>query len=528
MIRRSPWWARALAALIALGAAAIVLVALTDGDRVRGNGHDRPPADAPNAPNIDPDATGRARGPLAEAPNIVFVLTDDQSLDSFTPRSMPETFAKIVRPGTRFGDAVAAPPLCCPYRAGFLTGQYPHNNGVLSNKPGYTDLSAPGHTFGNWLRGRGYETALIGKYLNGIEDLPGAVVAPGWDEWLSAWFGSGMLNPRLNDDGSFVRRRGYLTNILTNRALEFIDASAPRGRPFFLWLTQLSPHSIPRGRLPTDSCEAGMPQPTKADFEGFAGPRFSVIGSKPSFNERDISDKPRDLPRIDGETRQRLRRYWRCEVSSLAAVDRGVGRIVDRLEALGELDNTILVFSSDNGFLHGEHRDVKGKGDIFREQMEVPLAVRVPASLLGSPPAPAVGRTVTQLDLTATLLDLAGADPCLAGRGCRRMDGRSLIKLLRGEDPRWARDRKILFELDNRCTQIGVRTKRHTYSQIEPACGGGDVQLYDRTRDPYELRNVARRKPQLVEDLRRTTLRLVRCSGASGRDEKQAGAPFCR
>jgi arylsulfatase A-like enzyme len=441
---------------------------------------------------------------------------------------MPETFAKVVRPGTHFRDAIAAPPLCCPYRAGFLTGQYPHNNGVLSNKPGYEELTAPAHTFGNWLRSRGYETALIGKYLNGIEDLPGAVVAPGWDEWLSAWFGSGMVKPKLNDGGNFVREPGYLTNVLTRRALEFIDAEAPRSRPFFLWLAQLSPHSIPSDRLPGDSCEKGMPQPTKTDYEAFEGPQFSVIGSKPSFNERDISDKTRELPRIDRQTRLRLRRYWRCEVSSLAAVDRGIGRIVDRLEALGELDNTVIVFGSDNGFLHGEHRDVKGKGDIFREQMEVPLAMRVPAAVLGASAVAKVERTVTQLDLTATLLELAGTDPCLAGRGCRRMDGRSFARLLRGDDPRWARDRKILFELDNRCTQIGVRTKRYTYSQIEPACGGGDVQLYDRSHDPFELRNVAKRKPQLVEDLRRTTLRLVRCSGASGRDEKQAGAPFCR
>jgi arylsulfatase A-like enzyme len=275
-----------------------------------------------------------------------------------------------------------------------------------------------------------------------------------------------------------------------------------------------------------------MPQPTDADYEDFTGPTFEeTIQSKPSYNEPGYGDKPREVDPLTPEQEQFIAKYWRCEIASLASVDRGIGDLVDRLDDLGELNETIVVFGSDNGFFHGEHRYPRGKGDIYREAMEVPLAVRIPPSVLGEQAVDSVGSTVTQLDLTATLLELGGADPC-NGSKCRRLDGRSFAPLLRGDSSSWWGKRAVLFELGkSRCRlKVGVRTKRHTYVQRAPECDEGekDAELYNRIQDPFELKNLARREKKAARRLARLTEDLRRCSGVEGRDPKALGATFCR
>jgi hypothetical protein len=162
--------------------------------------------------------------------------------------------------------------------------------------------------------------------------------------------------------------------------------------------------------------------------------------------------------------------------------------------------------------------------------MEVPLAVRIAQNVLGEPAADSVASTVTQLDLTATLMELSGADPCATEFRCRRLDGRSFEPLLRGDSSSWWRKRAVLFELGKRCRlKVGVRTKRHTYVQRAPECDGPkDAELYNRIKDPFEVRSLARREEMTVRRLARRTAELRQCSGVKGRDPKSFGKTFCR
>ena len=194
----------------------------------------------PNPP-IEPDPA------YGEQPNIVFIYTDDQDYSSFTRRIMPNTFREIVDRGTNFTNYYDATPLCCPARAGVLTGQYGHNNGVLANKPGYGDLEDNENTLPVWLQRAGYKTAIAGKYLNGYEKSVDDKdeVAPGWDLWsVEIGNGRGYYDFKLAVNGHQRKERykgKYLTDVINQRAVEDIEQLSGQ-TPFFLWVTQSAPH----------------------------------------------------------------------------------------------------------------------------------------------------------------------------------------------------------------------------------------------------------------------------------------------
>jgi len=462
------------------------------------------------------------------SPNIVFILTDDQALRTFRPDVMPRTFDQVVRPGTRFTQALATPPLCCPYRAGLITGQHAHNHGVTSNNPGYAQLLDTGNVLPAWLRGAGYETSLVGKYLNGTREVLGAGAAPGWDEWYAADLKSGFQDPLIADNGDFVTTQGYLTDVLTDRAVDYIDDRASEPDPFFLLLAHVAPHPNPRT---TAFCSSGQPQPTASDYRAFDGPSFRKV-RPPSFDEADVSDKPtriRRLNRLTADEVKQIHNRWRCTVAALQAVDRSVGRVMDTLLQTGQLNDTVVIYGSDNGVFYGEHRINHGKGRAYDEAWRVPFAIRATAGALGGPAAGRVTELVTQQDLTATVLELADAAPCVSPAECRRLDGRSLMGLLRGDADDWPR-RRVLYELWPGCPRkaLGVRTARYVYAQRAPECGGGQVELYNVKADPFELENLATRRPDVAQRMLALARRQRACTGVEGRDEPVAGRPFCR
>ena len=461
-----------------------------------------------------------------DQPNIVFILADDQAQNSFTRKVMPRTFERVVKPGTRFKQALATPPLCCPYRAGFITGQLPHNHGVTSNRPGYSLLLEPDNVLPEWLREAGYDTALVGKYLNGTSAALGADAAPGWDEWYAADLGSGFVDPTIATGGDFVTVPGYLTDVLTDRAVDYIEDRASESEPFFLWLSQLAPHG---NESTTEFCPSSAPQPTAEDYLAFDGPSFAKVRS-PSFDEADISDKPARIKRHEPLTREQvetIHNRWRCTVAAMASVDRGVERVMDALQETGQLDDTIVVYGSDNGVFFGEHRIVQGKSEPYDEAWRVPFAIRAPAGVLGGAAAGAVQEIVTQQDFAATVLELAGASPCIGPSQCRRLDGQSFLPLLRGDADEWPR-RKVLYELWPECNRklVGIRTHRYVYVQRPPECGGGGKELYDRKQDPFEMESLVSKRPDLAERLKRLVLRQRTCTGVAGLDEPFDGRPL--
>jgi len=428
-------------------------------------------------------------------PNIVVVMTDDQTAESI--RFMPNVQELLGEEGTTFTNHLVSYSLCCPSRSTFLTGQYAHNHGVLGNDPphgGYAKLDHT-NTLPVWLQRSGYTTTLVGKYLNGYGDTDPNERPPGWDDWY-ALVGKSAYHPydyQMNRNGE-IRQYGstpedYQTDVLADDAVDAIDRRAPSSAPFFLWVTPLAPHREP---------SVGPIQPAPRHLGAYDD---LPLPRPPNFNEADVSDKPafvRQLPRLTAAKIDEITTAYRREAESLLAVDEMVGRMYDALQESGELDNTIFVFVSDNGFSHGEHRWPTGKVRVYDEAVRVPLIVRGP----GFAADRQVTDPVINIDLAPTLVERSGATPG------RVMDGRSL----RDRD----RSRPILFEAQHSINPyFGVQSGRWVWVEYT----NGEKELYDMIADPYQL--ASRHKDPGLTNLRTNLADLLAelktCTGDSCR-----------
>lgn len=466
-----------------------------------------------------------------QAPNLVVLLTDDQTLASYTPSVMPITTTLLGKRGTTFTQGIVSTPQCCPSRAGLFTGQYAHNNGVRSNNPGYASLKRPRSTLPAWLSKAGYRTAHIGKFLNGY---PRPIhSAPGWTRWRTA-IEPDYVAPKFSFDGKFMPLEEYLTYVNTREAVTAIRDFSPGRKPFYVQIDHTAPHIGSRNE--PGRC-AGGPIPPPEDEALYADAK---VPPSPAIDERDVSDKPafiRNRPLSTPEERARINLLYGCALGTLPAVDRGVREVVSALRETGELGNTMIVFLSDNGYSYGEHRVSLTKGLGYEEHIRVPFVVRPPKSFPRKFRRGArLKAPVANVDIAPTILHLAGAKPCAKG-SCRRLDGRSLVPLLKGRKPKWSKRRGILtsFDINARvykrsCSWVGLRTRK--VSVIEhrslPVPGTkrcrptSSYERYDLKRDPHQLQNLGR-KPKLAKRLNR----LARCSGIKGRDAKRRGVPFC-
>jgi N-acetylglucosamine-6-sulfatase len=433
-------------------------------------------------------------------PNIVVIETDDQTIKSM--RVMDNVNSLIGDRGVRFRNSFVNHSLCCPSRATFLTGQYMHNHRVHGNQ-------APNGGFGRfqalhgnnnlavWLRRARYYTALFGSYLNGYVFRP--LVPRGWSEWRTG-ANQKVYGYTLDENGTLVRYgqdpNHFKQDVLTRKAVNLVNRRAPRARPFFLWLTYTAPHiGEPPNPNPPGNCRASAtPAPRHAHaFDSEPLPR------PPNFNEADVSDKPaaiRDRPRLTPDQIADIQRMYRCELESLLSVDEGVKKIVDALRAKAELGNTVLIYTSDNGYFHGEHRIPRYKQHIYEESIRVPLQMRGP----GIPRGVKVRRLAINADLAPTIVDLANADPGLL------MDGRSLIPV--ANHPRIGRRRKLLIEEPS---FKAIRTKRYMYAEHRT----GKRELYDLRKDPFELRS-RHKAPAYASVRRRLAARLDQLRSCAG------------
>ena len=421
-----------------------------------------------------------ASGP-PKRPNIVVIMTDDQTVESL--RVMKNVKRLLAARGASFDNSFVSYSLCCPSRATFLTGQYAHNHGVLSNKPpfgGYARLRGRS-TLPVWLEQAGYETILVGKYLNGYGDGDPTEIPPGWTEWHGAVNNSAyqFYNYVLNENGTLVKYgrdpASYQTDVYADKAVDVVRRRAAEKAPFFLWVTFLAPHI------------GGPPTPGRSALTTLPAPRhlgrFDAVAlpTPPSFNELDVSDKPspiRSRPTLSDEKVAEITERYRLELESLLAVDEAVARIVAELRRSGELSHTLIVFTSDNGFLHGEHRIPLGKVWPYEPSSRVPLIMRGPGIRAGL----RLRQSVANIDLAPTIVDATGA------RAGLTMDGRSLWPLL--EDPGifWGRD--LLHEgplTDELLSKFAaIRTPSWLYSHRLT----GAEELYDLVQDPYQLTNL--------------------------------------
>jgi N-acetylglucosamine-6-sulfatase len=482
-------------------------------------------------------------------PNLVVIQVDDMPLSFMQPSVMPNTIELLGNQGTTFSEYVVTTPLCCPSRATLLSGQYGHNNGVLANRPGYSDLVDKQNILPAWLKRSGYSTIHIGRYLNGYKQVGSHRPGPGWDEWYTALEPRNYYSYDLETNGRNVhygkKPKDYLTSVLNNLAVRAIRRHSKGPKPFYIQLDHLAPHD--EWRNTGGPCgRSAIPAP--GDLEPFAN---VPLPSPPNYNEEDMSDKPAflyALETVDEFAQADIQREWRCRVASMLAVDRGVQRIVSTLGAKGELGNTMIAFVSDNGFYHGEHRIPYEKYLPYEEGIHMPMLIRFPPSV-GA--VPSVDTMTANIDIAPTLLELGGATPCIGKKGtvCRVLDGRSVLPLARGENPDWAAERDIVIELDRRfgeaslpfrpCFYQGIRTV--TYSYIEylsvPGADGlcretRQIDFYDVDADPYQLENLFPTPPATPERTayERLSARLNElrdCSGIEGRDPVPASGHYC-
>jgi N-acetylglucosamine-6-sulfatase len=419
--------------------------------------------------------------PASARPNVVVLMTDDQTVASL--RYMANVRRLLIDQGTLFRDNVATFPLCCPSRSTQLTGQYAHNHQVLHNTRPLGGFSKLDHanTLPVWLREAGYRTMHVGRYLNGYEYADG--VPTGWDEWHAAPHSSAFNYTRwkVNENGALVSYPDaahpgeYETDFFGRRASELIEAAAPGDRPFYLQVWFVAPH---RGspRDPDDPTTVGTPSPAPRHRDLFATTPFP---RPPSFDEARMFDKPQvvaDRPRLDPLTIAGIEENWRQELESLQAVDDAVAGVYDTLARTGELDNTLIVFTADNGFMHGEHRAKAEKVLLYEESVRVPLVMRGPSIPVGFRDP----RPVANIDLAPTIVDATDAIPR------RVLDGRSLLPQLADRTAWWGRD--ILLENGQGANGVpsyrAIRTGSFVYAEHLTT---GEYELYDLERDPYQL-----------------------------------------
>jgi arylsulfatase A-like enzyme len=444
-------------------------------------------------------------------PNILLILADD--LDAGSAALMPRLKSLVADRGLTFRNSFASTPVCCPSRASILTGQYTHNHGILDNFDAsgscfeqFRDAGQERSTLATWLQDAGYRTGMIGKYLNRYPgDRRGAnprYVPPGWDEWYAIIGVDAYYDYFLNHNGRLARYfdvpEHYQTDVLADLAVDFVarEGASP-ARPFFLWLAPIAPH------LPA------IPAPRHENaFPDARAPRT------PSFNELDMSDKPlwfqdpRQLPLLTEDDIARLDATYRERLRSLLAVDEMVERLVAALEATGQLANTYVVFTSDNGFHLGHHRFNRGKGTVYEPSVRIPLVVRGP----GVPEGRVRPHPVLNVDLPQTFGQLAGAR--LPGS----VDGRSFVSLL-GEEARGGWRTEVLLENpltprppDEFQGWWAFQTDGLAYAEYR----SGERELYDLRDDPDQTESLhGRADPALLEALSRRLAQLRNCRGAS-------------
>jgi len=448
----------------------------------------------------------------SKPPNFLIILTDDQRVDTLTPEFMPKTWKKIVQQGILFENAFVTTPLCCPSRASILTGTLARHHGVLrnvtnSNRAEFADMNH----FPEDLKNSGYFTGLVGKFLNSWKGPWRGRRKDEFDYWAAVNLSKDQY-PYFNFDlylnSQVIQYRcadpplegcEYITDELLRYSSMFLRQAVDSGRPFLLYFAPNAPHdpSTPAPR------HAGL----YADFPAYR---------PPSFAESDLSDKPhwiqdaawipRDSegqPYMEAGIQEEIDSSRLSQLRSLAAVDEAVDTMLEMLKDEGVLGNTVILFTSDNGFYWGEHF-LEGKNAPYEEGIRVPFAIRYPPLIPTGSPQINTKHMVANIDIAPTIYELAGIPIP------DQIEGKSLVPLFSNDEAPW---RKWLFfeGWPDRPGDIGdpdqcrppfraIRGRKYIYIRYDSNTGTGapcvfdvpdDPELYNLQSDPYQLNNIA-------------------------------------
>lgn len=481
--------------------------------------------------------------PKENRPNFLFILTDDLDKELGSINYMPHLQELLVAKGLTVEDYYISNSVCCPSRSTFLRGQYNHNNQIYQNTPPYGGfqrfylLQEESSTIGTWLQAAGYRTVLLGKYLNGYPFAEDREYVPvGWTEWYGAAKGrpyrgysyalneNGVLIDYEVDDGE--AQSDYITDVLSRKTAEFIRESADAQAPFFVFLSVYAPH------------EPAEPAPRHENlFPELQVPRTA------SFNEPDVNDKPYNMsrnPQLSDDKILELDELYRMRVQSLQSVDDMIADLINVLEETGQLENTYIIFTSDNGFHLGQHRLVAGKATAYEEDIHVPFIIRGPGI---APDSTITGYLTGNVDFAPTIAELAGVVPPTY------VDGRSMVQLFGSEIPalnEWrsayllesyggsAEDLTLDAGSDTALSvedlsssvpaisYIGLRTLDYLYVEHPD----GFKELYDMNNDPYQVDNIAATADSgLLDQLSEWLQELHACSGSQCSEIDNRTAP---
>ena len=448
-------------------------------------------------------------------PNILIILVDDLRFDEFGAGGHPYMktphIDRIAHEGALFERAFHTTPICSPNRASILTGQYASRHGIIDNVA--RDMSS--FRIPNYhveLQRLGYETAHIGKWHMGNSGAP----RPGYDYWI-AYDGHGRLNdPKLNEHGKYVQRKGYITDIMNGMAADFIRQK--HEKPWSLWFAHKAVHpdaeQAADGTFRMDGYVTA--ERHKDLYKGCVFPKKpnmlppeEVVKQKPAWAEAiELRKTPESRELLDaihsGEQEE-----IRLRAAMMAAVDEGVGMIFEALEETGQLDDTFIIFLGDNGYFFGEHCIGPERRFAYEEGIRSPFTVRFPKRVKAGS---RVKDLVLCQDIAPTVLELAGGKPGT------HIQGRSIAPLLAGKRAGWRKSFLIEYWAENaypwlvNMTYKAVRTECHKYIHWVNRSRNGELdELYDLERDPYEITNLNRRaaykpvKEKLQRELKKLT-----------------------
>jgi N-acetylglucosamine-6-sulfatase len=444
-------------------------------------------------------ALASARCGRERRPNVVVILTDDQRWDCLSCAGHPflktPNLDRIAAEGVRFSNAFITTSLCSPSRASYLSGLYAHTHQVINN---FTEYPVNLPSYPRNLKSAGYRTAYIGKWHMGEEnDNP----RPGFDYWASHKGQGKYYDTEFNINGRRDTLKGYYTHRVTDLAVQWIRENR---NPYCLMVGHKAPHGVwlPESKYEHIFDSIDIRKPPTARDTGFGKPDW-IRQRVPTWHG------------IDGPLygTKDYNLFVRTYLGTILSVDDSVGRIYDALRASGELDNTVLVFASDNGFMLGEHGAID-KRCMYEESIRVPMLVRYPALV----PAPrVVDEMVLNVDLAPSLLDICGAPPLGS------VHGRSWKSLVRGDARNWRSSWYYEYNYEKEFPYTpnvrGVRTAEWKYMHSPTAPGkpdAGTAELYNLKADPQETRNLIddpASKPKL-DELRSELARLQQATGA--------------
>jgi len=451
-------------------------------------------------------------------PNLLVILIDDLRFDEFGagghPYMQTPHIDRIAREGAMCLRAFHPTPLCSPNRASIVTGQYASRHGIIDN----VARDAASHRLPNYhlqLQALGYETAHIGKWHMGNDDAP----RPGYDTWIS-FKGHGQLeDPELNENGTAVQHRGYVTDLLNARAVDFI--ARRRRRPFALFLAHKAVHpDAYQAADGTLDLSRGGYKPADRHRDLYRGEVFpprpnvlppeTVVRQAPAWAEafelRKTERARTTLAAIHAGEQEEIR----LRAAMMASVDEGVGMIFDALGRRRILDDTFILFLGDNGYFFGEHGLGPERRFAYEEGIRAPFVMRYPRKIRAGTTIPDL---VLTLDIAPTMVALAGGKPT------RAMQGRSLLPLFAGKRAGWRQSFLAEYFSENALpwligmTYKAVRTDRYKYIHWVNRGGLDGIvdELYDLDKDPYELKNLIRSRTYagIRTKLQRELARLV-------------------